>query len=148
MKPRHMARQIALQALYEIDIAKHPPGTVISDRLVAHTPPLGREYAAFARHIVAGVVALSSRLDHIIGHFAPEWPVQQIAIIDRNILRMALWEMMEDGTPMRVAINEAIELAKEFGAEASPRFINGVLGAATRKHTEPDHIFNHPSPTG
>ncbi len=147
MKPRHIARQVALQALYEIDIAGHAPGTVISSRLADLHPPLRRDYANFARNIVAGVSARMVNLDLIIAHFAPEWPVEQIATIDRNILRMALWEILEDGTPMRVAINEAIELAKEFGADASPRFINGVLGAATRHQDELQRIFNLSTPT-
>ncbi len=151
MKPRHLARQIALQALYEINIAHHPPGAAISERLAAQKPPLQPDYAAFARNIVSGVVSQHERLDRIIGHFAPEWPVEQIATIDRNILRMALWEILFDGTPVRVAINEAIELAKEFGADASPRFVNGVLGAATRHREELDRIADlsnsHPPTT-
>lgn len=148
MKPRHQARQIALQALYEIDITSHSPGNVIRDRLAAQEPPLRKEAADFARHIVAGVAAHTSSLDQIIAHFAPEWPVNQIATIDRNILRIALWEILFDGTPIRVAINEAVELAKEFGAEASPRFINGVLGTATRHKEELQRIFSTPATSG
>jgi len=142
MKPRHQARQIALQALYEIDIAGHKPGTVISARLAEQDPPLRKDTADFVRRIVAGVAAQTGELDHIIAHFAPEWPVTQIATIDRNILRIALWEILANGTPIRVAINEAVELAKEFGAESSPRFINGVLGAATRRKRELHHLFS------
>ena len=142
MKPRHQARRIALQALYEIDIAGHKPGTVISARLAEQDPPLRKDTADFVRRIVAGVAAQTGELDHIIAHFAPEWPVTQIATIDRNILRIALWEILANGTPIRVAINEAVELAKEFGAESSPRFINGVLGAATRRKRELHHLFS------
>jgi len=142
MKPRHQARQIALQALYEIDIAGHKPGTVISARLAEQDPPLRKDTADFVRRIVAGVAAQTGELDHIIAHFAPEWPVTQIATIDRNILRIALWEILANETPIRVAINEAVELAKEFGAESSPRFINGVLGAATRRKRELHDLFS------
>lgn len=142
MKPRHRARQIALQALYEIDIADHKPGIVISTRLEEQDPPLHRETADFVRRIVAGVATQAAVLDEIIAHFAPEWPVAQIAAIDRNILRIALWEILADGTPIRVVINEAVELAKEFGAEASPRFVNGVLGAATRHKQALNHLYS------
>ncbi|NOX64063.1 MAG: transcription antitermination factor NusB [Chloroflexi bacterium] len=132
MKPRHQARRVALQALFEIDVAGHKPGVVITHRLEEQTPPLGRDAAAFARRLVQGVVETRPQLDAIIAKYAPEWPVSQIAVIDRNILRMALWEMAVEGTPVKVAINEAVELAKVFGADSSPRFVNGVLGAVTR----------------
>ncbi|HEY53876.1 MAG TPA: transcription antitermination factor NusB [Caldilineae bacterium] len=134
MKARHRARRVALQALYEIDVTKHPPGQVLAARLTDEEPPLSREAADFARAIVHGVVLYQTQLDDIIARFAPDWPVDQIAVIDRNILRMALWETGLEGTPLKVAINEAVELAKEFGADASPRFINGVLGASTRSN--------------
>jgi len=129
---RHLARQTALQILYEIDITAHPPGTVLSNRLQRVEPPLMDDLAHFVHDIISGVMATRERLDIVIGHFAPEWPVDQIATIDRNILRMALWEMNYYHTPTKVVINEAVELAKEFGADTSPKFVNGVLGAATR----------------
>jgi len=129
---RHRTRQVALQILYEIDIAKHLPGRVLSTRLRALDPPLPDDSIRFVQQITEGVVADCEPLDSAIGHFAPEWPVAQIAAIDRNILRMALWEMNFTNTPVKVVINEAVELAKEFSADTSPRFINGVLGAATR----------------
>lgn len=134
MKARHHARQVALQALYEIDITKHPSGRVLAARLADEEPPLGREAADFARAIVHGVVLYQAQLDDIIARFASDWPVDQIAVIDRNILRMALWETALAGTPLKVAINEAVELGKEFGADSSPRFVNGVLGASTRSN--------------
>jgi N utilization substance protein B len=134
MKARHRARRIALQALYEIDVTQHPSGQVLAARLADEKPPLSHETADFARDIVHGVVLYQTQLDDIIARFAPDWPVDQIAVIDRNILRMALWETGLAGTPLKVAINEAVELAKEFGADASPRFINGVLGASTRSN--------------
>ncbi|MCO6449369.1 MAG: transcription antitermination factor NusB [Caldilineales bacterium] len=132
MKPRHHGRRVALQALFEIDLAGHKPGPVLEERLTSEGLADQDETAIFARQLVVGVVGNKPRLDAIIARFAPEWPVDQIAIIDRNILRMALWELLADETPTRVVINEAVELAKVFGSDASPRFINGVLGAATR----------------
>jgi len=133
MQPqRHHARQTALQILYEIDIADHPPGQVLGNRLQTLDPPLPAAPARFVQEIIEGVMTFRDRLDVVIGHFAPEWPVSQIAVIDRNILRMALWEMNFSDTPVKVIINEAVELAKEYGADTSPRFVNGVLGAATR----------------
>ena len=133
MQPqRHRARQTALQVLYEIDIADHPPGRALTNRLQTLDPALSDNTARFVQEITEGVMDARERLDEVIGHFAPEWPVAQIAAIDRNILRMALWEMNFSSTPVKVVINEAVELAKEFGADTSPRFVNGVLGAATR----------------
>jgi len=137
MKPqRHRARQIALQILYEVDIASHPVGTALTNRLQTLDPPLPSSLKHFVQQICEGVTHMRERLDQVIGRFAPEWPVEQIAAIDRNILRMALWEMNFLDTPTKVVINEAVELAKEFGSDTSPRFVNGVLGAATRNKKE------------
>jgi N utilization substance protein B len=128
MKGRHQARIAALQALFEIDCAHHVPTVVIERRLQdALLPEAG---ADFARDLVEGVSEHQQRLDGLVGRYAPEWPVDQIAIIDRNILRMAIYEiLMRDDTPVKVAINEAVELAKEFGSDSSGRFVNGVLGS-------------------
>lgn len=133
MKTRHQARIIALQALFEIDIAHHRPGLVLQERIESQDPPLSTDAADFARNLVHGVVSCLAQLDQVIARFAPEWPVDQIAVIDRNILRLALWELSVGETPIKVAINEAVELAKDFGADSSPRFVNGVLGAASRQ---------------
>lgn len=128
MKVRHQARIIALQALYEIDCANHAPDVVLEQRLEAIQPP--KSGADFARHLVKGVLKYMPVLDAFIHEHAPEWPVEQIAYIDRNILRMAIFEFAVDGrTPVKVAINEAVELAKMFGSDSAPRFVNGVLGA-------------------
>lgn len=128
MKVRHRARITALQALFEIDCAHHKPAAVIERRL--HDAPLPEAGADFARDLVQGVSAHREQLDLLVGRYAPEWPVDQIAIIDRNILRMAIYEiLMCDDTPVKVAINEAVELAKEFGSDSSGRFVNGVLGS-------------------
>ena len=128
MKPRTRARSLALQVLYEVDIANHPPGDVFKSRL--DDSSLSNELNEFARQIIFGVLPLTSNLDHLIAKYAPEWPLDQIATIDRNILRMALWEFaVLRETPIKVAINEAVELAKLFGSDSAPRFVNGVLGA-------------------
>ena len=128
MKPRTRARSLALQVLYEVDIANHPPADVFRSRL-AETP-LTDELAEFARQIIFGILPLTNELDKLIARYAPEWPFDQIAAIDRNILRMALWEFaVFHETPIKVAINEAVELAKQFGSDSAPRFVNGVLGS-------------------
>jgi N utilization substance protein B len=88
------------------------------------------------RELVLGVLARQAALDEVIGRYAPEWPVQQLAVIDRNILRMALFELAAADTPLKVAINEAVELAKSFGSDSSPRFVNGVLGSAVATQSQ------------
>jgi len=128
MKPRTRARSLALQVLYEVDIANHPPADVFRSRL--EESPLSDELSDFARQIIFGVLLRTTDLDQLIAKYAPEWPFEQVASIDRNILRIALWEFaVFHETPIKVAINEAVELAKEFGSDSAPRFVNGVLGA-------------------
>ncbi len=128
MKPRTRARGIALQALYEIDLTGHPPEQVLNERL-AETPLEGN-LGEFARMIVMGILPIVRELDQIIAKHAPEWPLDQVAIIDRNIMRIALWEIaVSTQTPLKVAINEAVELGKVYGSESTPRFVNGVLGS-------------------
>ncbi len=128
MKPRTRARSLALQVLYEVDIANHPPVDVFKARL--EESPLSDDLSEFTRNIVFGVLPLTSNLDLIISKYAPEWPLDQIAAIDRNILRIALWEFaVFHETPIKVAINEAVELAKLYGSDSAPRFVNGVLGS-------------------
>lgn len=135
MKPRTRARSLALQVLYEVDIANHPPGEIYKLRL--EEEPLADDLAEFARRIVFGVLPITSTLDHLIARYAPEWPLEQIAAIDRNILRIALWEFAIFGeTPLKVAINEAVELAKLYGSDSAPRFVNGVLGALAEHQNE------------
>jgi len=128
MKPRTRARSLALQVLYEVDIANHAPADAFRSRL--EESPLSDELSEFARQIIFGVLPLNNNLDQLIAKYAPEWPFDQIAAIDRNILRIALWEFaVFHETPIKVAINEAVELAKQFGSDSAPRFVNGVLGA-------------------
>jgi N utilization substance protein B len=127
VKARHQARIVALQALYEIDCVHHAPAVVLEQRLAVGRCPTA--VAAFSRHLVNGVLEHQAVLDVFIHHYAPEWPLEQMAYIDRNILRMAIFEFAVDGqTPVKVAINEAVELAKTFGSDSAPRFVNGVLG--------------------
>lgn len=128
MKPRTRARGIALQALYEIDLTGHPPEQVINERL--SETPLEDNLDEFVRKIVMGILPIVHELDQIIAKHAPEWPLDQVAIIDRNIMRIALWEIaVSNQTPLKVAINEAVELGKMYGSESTPRFVNGVLGS-------------------
>ena len=135
MKDRTRARGTALQALYELDLTNHPVGTVLEER-TADTE-LSEELVEFFRSIVLGVLPLRTELDSFIAEHAPEWPLDQVAVIDRNILRMALWEFaVADDIPLKVAINEAVELAKQYGSDSAPRFVNGVLGALAARHNE------------
>jgi N utilization substance protein B len=135
MKARTRARGVALQVLYELDVANHPPAQVLQERLA--DDPLPDELAEFARQIVFGVLPLREQLDHVLARYAPEWPLDQIAAIDRNILRMATWEFaVQKDTPVKVAINEAVELAKLYGSDSAPRFVNGVLGSLVEHQNE------------
>jgi len=128
MKPRTRARALALQVLYEVDVANHVPGEVFTARL--EETPLTEELSEFARQIIFGILPIAHELDQLIAKYAPEWPMDQIAAIDRNILRMSLWEFaVFHETPIKVAINEAVELAKQYGSDSAPRFVNGVLGS-------------------
>jgi N utilization substance protein B len=135
MKPRTKARGVALQALYEIDLTNHPIGIVLENRF--RETPLDDRLEKFVREIVRGVFPLRSKLDQFIAEHAPEWPIDQVSTIDRNLLRIALWEFaVNDETPIKVAINEAIELAKKYGSDSTPRFVNGVLGSLAERRNE------------
>ncbi len=128
MKSRTKARFVALQSLYELDLTDHSLGDVLAQRSedFSLTP---NEYD-FALKLATGVMENSVKLDMLLSEHAPEWPLEQVAVIDRNILRIALWELaFYRKTPLKVGINEAVELAKLFGTDSSPRFINGVLGS-------------------
>ncbi len=143
MKARRKARTVALQALYEIDCTSHAPASVIEERLAEQ--PLPDDLNDFARRLVQGVLTQAPALDRLIQKYAPEWPLDQMALIDRNILRMAIWEFAADRqTPIKVAINEAVELAKLYGSDSAPRFVNGVLGALAARQTELRDHFGPP----
>jgi N utilization substance protein B len=140
MKSRTRARCLALQALYEIDITNHPPAEVLGMRL--EESPLSGDLAEFAHQIIFGVLPLIPDLDKLISKYAPEWPLDQIAAIDRNILRIAFWEFaVLRETPVKVAINEAVELAKLFGSDSASRFVNGVLGSLAEHQNEIHQIL-------
>ncbi|NMC78339.1 MAG: transcription antitermination factor NusB [Chloroflexi bacterium] len=135
MKSRTKARGIALQVLYEVDLTGHQPVLSLDQRL--EEEPLELALADFSRQIVFGVLPIVEKLDKLISQHAPEWPLDQVAIIDRNILRIALWEFaVSNCTPVKVAINEAIELAKLYGSDSTPRFVNGVLGSLAARQNE------------
>jgi transcription antitermination protein NusB len=135
MKSRTKARSIALQVLYEVDMVGHPPGTVLEERII--DDPIEKNLADFSSQIIFGVLPLVEKLDNFIAQHAPEWPMDQVAVVDRNILRIALWEFaVADCTPIKVAINEAIELAKLYGSDSTPRFVNGVLGSLAARQNE------------
>ena len=127
---RRQARIAALQVLYELDCTKHKAEEVIA-RLRAGEK-LTQEALIFSEELVKGVLQHKPELDALIKKFAPAFPPEQMSVIDRNILRLAIFEILfDDKTPIKVAINEAIELAKGFGSDSSPRLINGVLGSIT-----------------
>lgn len=127
---RRQARIAALQALYELDCTKHKVEEALARLRAEET--LAQEALIFSEELVKGVLQNKSELDALIKKFAPAFPPEQMSIIDRNILRLAIFEILfNDKTPFKVAINEAVELAKKFGSDSSSRLINGVLGSIT-----------------
>ena len=127
---RRRARALALQVLYEVDAAGHKAEAVLA-RLLSEEQ-LSEENANFTRELVSGVIQNQEKIDQNIQSFAPAWPIGQISVIDRNILRLAIFEILLDNkVPVKVAINEAVELAKLFGSDNSSRFVNGVLGSVS-----------------
>jgi N utilization substance protein B len=127
---RRKARIAALQTLYELDCTRHKVEETSARLRAGET--LSQEALRFSEELVKGVLQHKSDIDALIKKFAPAFPPEQMSIIDRNILRLAIFEILfSDKTPFKVAINEAIELAKEFGSDSSPRLINGVLGSIT-----------------
>lgn len=134
---RHLGRIVALQTLYEQDFRRevNDPGLDLEDVLARNIARYEEtiEDKAFIESLVRGVAAKEGELDDIIRPVAPEWPIEQIARMDRAILRMGVYELLyEKGVPPKVAINEAVELAKAFGGDNSSKFINGVLGTVLR----------------
>lgn len=125
---RSLARRIALQILYEIDTTNHKPGSVVAIHLQVQQP--GEKSAKFVRQLVAGVIEHRLIIDAAITRYASEYPLDQLAVVDRNILRLAIYEFAVSGrAPVGVAIDEAVELGKVFGSDSTPAFVNGVLGA-------------------
>ena len=132
MASRHLSRSIAMQSLYEWDFGgmkKESLEKVVQRNLEEFGP--GLEDKEFVKELVNGVASHLKKIDSVIETAAPEWPLDQITIVDRNVLRIGLYELLysdKEEVPPKVAINEAIELAKSFGGESSGKFINGVLG--------------------
>ena len=124
---RREGRAIALQALFEIDCTMHAPKDTLERLLESSSIP--EEAVTFTQELVLRVLENKNGIDDTIRRFAPAWPFGQIAVVDRNILRMGIYEILFSTVPAKVAINEAVELAKLFGSDSSPRFINGVLGS-------------------
>ena len=130
---RRQARHVALQALYESDAVNHPVCAVVGRLSEAEALP--REAAELARSLVAGVTAQLPEIDAQIAAAAPTWPLAQMARVDKNVLRLAIYESFMDNAavPPRAAINDAIELAKTFGSESSVKFVNGVLATIAER---------------
>jgi N utilization substance protein B len=131
---RHYARVIALQSLYENDFRGNNADPVcdIFSRHIENIHEEG-ENVEFAEKLISKTTKKVDEIDALIISVAPDWPIEQVAIVDRNILRLSICELMYFDTPPKVIINEAIELAKTFGAEHSSKFINGVLGTVYRQ---------------
>ena len=141
MANRHLSRSIVMQSLYEWDFRGERGAdldTFVNQNVREFGP--GLEDDSFIRHLVNGVIKNLAKIDQIIAQAAPEWPIDQIAIVDRNVLRLGIFELLFGDykeVPPKVAINEAIELAKSFGGESSGKFVNGVLGTIYREIGEP-----------
>lgn len=131
MKHRRLARHVALQALFEIDAVGHDPERALRYRL--EESALAPEQAAFARRLVRGVLQHRAMIDDLIQRHAPLWPINDVAIVDRNILRIGALELLWGETPPRAAINEAVELGKHFGSDSTHRFVNGVLASILKE---------------
>ena len=141
MANRHLQRSVAMQSLFEWDFqGRHDEQ--MKEIMVRNQEEFapGIEDYAFATQIVEGILAKRETIDRLIEKCAPEWPLEQVTVVDRNILRLGIYELLfgnYDEVPPKVAINEAIEIAKTFGGESSARFVNGVLGTIYREMCEP-----------
>ena len=141
MANRHLSRSIAMQSLYEWDFnGRHKENIeeIIKKNIQEFGP--GMDDSSFVEKLVKDMIKNQDKIDPLIEKCAPEWPLEQVTIIDRNVLRLGIYELMHGNyseVPPKVAINEAIELAKTFGGESSARFVNGVLGTIYREMGEP-----------
>ena len=141
MANRHLSRSIAMQTLYEWDFHGQDNGLLkkILKKNIKEFGP-GLENSEFVNNLVKGVIKHLPQIDKIITKTAPEWPIKLISVVDRNVLRIGLYELLfadHQEVPPKVAINESIELAKSFGGESSGKFVNGVLGTVYREMGEP-----------
>jgi N utilization substance protein B len=145
---RRLGRGLAFQALYEMDLAHHPPSQVLlrlgaacaADPSPAYPPEVWQRAMAYAGELTSGVLANREAIDGTIQQRAPLWPLAQMSAVDRNVLRIGLYESLYGNAtvPLRTAINEAVELAKLFGSETSAKFVNGVLGRAVEASATAD----------
>ncbi len=143
---RHRSRQAALQVLYAIDLARRraaaDPRTAAAgafEDAAAHFE-LPEGARAFAKELVTGVAAGLDELDCLLAEHATHWRVERMAAVDRNVLRLAVYELLHTDTPTEVVIDEAVELARRFGGEASPAFVNGVLDSVARRRPAPGSL--------
>lgn len=143
MANRHLLRTVAMQSLFQWDFNGRPAGRlaqIVTENLKEFAP--GVEDTQFAAQIADGVEQNCEKIDAFIQQWAPHWPIDQITNVDRNVLRLGVYELkfVKDSVPPKVAINEAIELAKTFGGDASGKFVNGVLGAIYKDMVEKGEI--------
>lgn len=130
---RHQARVLAMQMMFEADFSQRPPDEILARRVSEEE--ISAPVTEYGSYLLRGAWAHREEYDRMIARAAPSWPLEQMARVDHNILRLAMYEMLHsDQVPIRAAINEAVELAKEFGSDASRRFINGVLGTIAAEH--------------
>ncbi|MDD4359722.1 MAG: transcription antitermination factor NusB [Syntrophaceticus sp.] len=131
---RRRAREIALQVLFQVDLVNAEPDCALNYMLAEYTVP--DKMAVFTRSLVNGTLEHQVEIDDNIKRYAIEWDLTRMANVDRNLLRLAIYEIFYEGTPLNVAINEALELAKTFSHDEAPRFINGILGKIARETKE------------
>lgn len=139
MANRHLSRSVAMQILFELDFKNLNSGDLpkILERTAKEFAPQNPESHEFIKELVEGVYKNLAEIDEMIQKYAPEWPIEQITAVNRNVLRLGIYELVfSENVPSKVAINEAIELAKTFGSESSGKFINGVLGAVYKDREE------------
>lgn len=143
MSNRHLARSVAMQSLYQWDFKGCPDAAellkMVAANLAEFAPGLNDE--GFAARLAKLVAEKLSEIDALITRYAPEWPLEQITLVDKNVLRLGIAELkFDESAPSKVAINEAIELAKTFGGDSSGRFVNGVLGAIYKEMVEKNQL--------
>ena len=139
MANRHLARAIAMQSLYQGDFNEALDFKNLEDIVDYQIKEVADNFEnrEFVIYLVKSVIENQKELDKLIVKYAPEWPLEKITAVDRNILRIGIWELVfDDSIPPRVSINEAIEIAKAFGGESSGKFVNGVLGAILNDHRD------------
>jgi N utilization substance protein B len=135
---RHRSREAALQVLFAVDLAKHSEAqlAVAAEEMFESASEhfeLPEGARAFAKELVLGVAGRRAELDALIGSFAQRWKISRMAAVDRNILRLGAYELLHSDAPAPVVIDEAVELARRFGGDRSPAFVNGILDAAARR---------------